>query len=118
MTAYLFCYLDSAREDKISIKSAIINIGRASALMIALIPTIIRATFRALLGKQVFWHVTPKGSKAHVFRDIALVEILCGLSLIVAATYSIINNLFYTGMFLLIFGTPFLYIGTKTISRW
>ncbi len=113
---YLACYLDSIREEKYSVVKAIINLGRASALMMALIPTFLDASIRALLGKKVEWRVTPKGTFAHKFKEKATMESILGCFLIMAFIYSMINNLFYAGLVFLVFGIPFIYTGYKTFS--
>ncbi len=116
---YVACYLDSIREENYSLLRAMINLGRASALLISLIPTFIISSARAILGKNVAWEVTPKGKKAFYNRGLALLESIIGQVLLLGFFYSMYTHLYFTGLAFLIFSIPFIYTGFKTfLSKW
>ncbi len=113
---YASSFIDSARNHGLSTWRALVNLGRISAATVAITPTIVKATIKALLRRKMVYKRTPKGSfEAILTHRLRLPsELLMGIVSFFSAILFIIMKLHYSGLWLLAYSLGYIY----SFIRW
>lgn len=96
---------------------ALVNQGRIAAATVAITPYVTHSILRALLRQKMTYKRTPKGvmQLTEIGGRLRVpVELLLGSFFTCAGVFSLINELFVPGVWLVLYGSGFLYV----VLRW
>lgn len=96
---------------------ALVNQGRIAAVTVAITPYVTYFVLRALLRRRMTYKRTPKGvmQLTEIGDKLRIpVELLFGLFFAFAGVFSLMKGLFIPGMWLVLYGSGFLYV----VLRW
>jgi len=116
--AMAYSYYDAATQAGLTPKKSIINMGRSTAIISSLTPTVIIQDIKAIFRIGERWYITPKGKKKSG-KKICLTEIVIGTVGILLAIILFFNRYMASASSIFTMSLPYLYVGIKTLmGKW
>jgi len=112
---YSYNYISSLKSHGCGTWKAIVNLGRSSAITVALSPVMLKAYITTILGFRMAYKRTPKGSFVHRSHGLRVpIEFIIGITMLLYGLTSIYKGLLFTGGWFLTYSLGYVY----SMIRW
>jgi len=112
---YGWNYISILRKNGYTTWRALVNLGRSSALTVALTPVFTRGFFKALFRRRMVFKRTPKGSyESSGLSSLRFpVELSLGLLSLLLSIYLLSNHIFFSGGWFLTYSLGYIYVSIR-----